>query len=227
MRLRGGRSAANGSVISSRRAAEAVDLGRTPARAARLAPRAGRLEHVAAQEHALQVRRRDVVAERGGVEVAQLGERERRPARARSRRSCRRACRAGARARRARSRRGRTPARAGRRRRARRCRRAAPDRRPAGTSPRKAVASSRWLGCRSGLAPRPELLEMGDLADVDLRGELAADRAVERLVGRERPAGQGPGAAERLARALPEQRLRAPARAPAAPPRARPARGLW
>ena len=56
----------------------------------------------------------------------------------------------------------------------------------------------------------PELLEMGDLADVDLRCELAADRAVERLVGRERPAGQGPGAAERLARPLPEQRLQHP-----------------
>ena len=51
---------------------------------------------------------------------------------------------------------------------------------------------------------------MGDLADVDLRCELAADRAVERLVGRERPAGQGPGAAERLARPLPEQRLQHP-----------------
>ena len=61
-----------------------------------------------------------------------------------------------------------------------------------------------------GLAPRPELLEVGDLADVDLRCELAADRAVERLVGRERPAGQGPGAAERLARPLPEQRLQHP-----------------
>jgi len=61
-----------------------------------------------------------------------------------------------------------------------------------------------------GLAPRPELLEMGDLADVDLRCQLAADRAVERLVGPERSAGQGPRAAERLARPLPEQRLQYP-----------------
>ena len=51
---------------------------------------------------------------------------------------------------------------------------------------------------------------MGDLADVDLRRELAADRAVERLVGRERPAGECPGAAERVARPLPEQRLQHP-----------------
>ena len=42
----------------------------------RLAPRPRRPEHVPAQEDALEVRRRDVVAERGGVEVAQLGERE-------------------------------------------------------------------------------------------------------------------------------------------------------
>ena len=51
---------------------------------------------------------------------------------------------------------------------------------------------------------------MGELADVDLRRELAADRAVERLVGRERAAGQRPGAAERLARALPEERVEPP-----------------
>ena len=57
--------------------AEPVYLGRPAAGASRLAPRARRLEHVAPQQHALQVRRRDVVAEGGGIEVAQLGERER------------------------------------------------------------------------------------------------------------------------------------------------------
>ena len=57
------------------------------------------------------------------------------------------------------------------------------------------------------LAPRPQLLEVGDLADVDLGGELAPDRALERLVGREQSAGEGPVAAVGLARALPEQRL--------------------
>src|SRR5207245_3074635 len=37
---------------------------------------ARRLEDAAPQEHALQVRRRDLVAERRGVEVAELGDRE-------------------------------------------------------------------------------------------------------------------------------------------------------
>ncbi len=60
------------------------------------------------------------------------------------------------------------------------------------------------------LAPAPQLLEVGDLADVDLRGELASDRAVERLVGRKRASGQGPGAAVGFPRALPEQRLQHP-----------------
>ena len=57
------------------------------------------------------------------------------------------------------------------------------------------------------LAPRSQLLEMGDFADVDLRGKLATDRALERLVGREQSAGEGPVAAVGLPRALPEQRL--------------------
>ena len=60
------------------------------------------------------------------------------------------------------------------------------------------------------LAPAPQLFEMGDLADVDLRGELASDRAVERLVGRKRASGQGPGAAVGFPRALPQQRLEHP-----------------
>ena len=59
----------------------------------------------------------------------------------------------------------------------------------------------------SRVAPRAELLEMGELADVDLRRELAPDRAFERLGVGERPARQGPGTAERLARPLPEQRM--------------------
>ena len=52
---------------------------------------------------------------------------------------------------------------------------------------------------------------MGELADVDLRRELAADRAFEGLVARERPAGKRPRAAERLARPLPQQRVQPPA----------------
>ena len=52
-----------------------------------------------------------------------------------------------------------------------------------------------------------DLLEMRDLAEVDLRREVAADRRLERLVRREDAAGERPGAGERLERALPEQCL--------------------
>ena len=64
----GGLSAANGSVIaSSRRRKRKSSAGRPPARPG-LAALARRLEHAAAEEHALEVRRRDVVAERRRVE---------------------------------------------------------------------------------------------------------------------------------------------------------------
>jgi len=48
---------------------------------------------------------------------------------------------------------------------------------------------------------------VGELRDIDLRGEVPPDRVVERLVGRQQAAGKRPGTGERLARALPEQRL--------------------
>ena len=57
------------------------------------------------------------------------------------------------------------------------------------------------------LAQRLELLEVGELADVDLLGEVAADRLLERLVLDEVAAGQRPRAAKRVARALPEEHL--------------------
>src|SRR5437868_10654181 len=56
--------------------AEAVERRGAAARAARLSPAAGRLQEAAANEDALEVRRRDLVAERGGVDVAELRERE-------------------------------------------------------------------------------------------------------------------------------------------------------
>ena len=56
--------------------AEAVDLGRAAACAPRAASRACRLEHVPPQQDPLQVGGRDVVPERGGVDLAQLRERE-------------------------------------------------------------------------------------------------------------------------------------------------------
>ena len=78
---------------------------------------------------------------------------------------------------------------------------------PAGTMPTNAVASSRRCGIAAGLAPRAELLEVRDFADVDLGREVAADRGLERLVRLERAARERPGAGVGLARALPEQRL--------------------
>ena len=72
-----------------------------------------------------------------------------------------------------------------------------------------------------GVAAGLELLEVRELAHVDLGGEVAADRLLERLVALERSAGKRPGTGERLARALPEQHLRAAARAPAGRRRAR------
>src|SRR6185503_11866522 len=57
--------------------AEPEHRGRAPAAGARCAALARRLDHAPAQQHALQVRRRDVVPERGGIELAELGDRER------------------------------------------------------------------------------------------------------------------------------------------------------
>jgi hypothetical protein len=59
----------------------------------------------------------------------------------------------------------------------------------------------------AGVAPRLELLEVGELADVDLLREVPPDRLLERLVGAEPTAGERPGAQERLLRALPEEHL--------------------
>ena len=50
------------------------------------------------------------------------------------------------------------------------------------------------LGVAAGLAPRAELLEVRDVAHVDLGGQVAADRPLERLVRLERAARQRPRA---------------------------------
>src|SRR5262249_45497387 len=62
----------------------------------------------------------------------------------------------------------------------------------------------------AGVAQRLELLEMGELAHVDLGGEVAADRALERLVVRQLTAGQRPAAGARVESALPEEHAEAP-----------------
>src|SRR5262245_8683555 len=62
-------------------------------------------------------------------------------------------------------------------------------------------------GVAMRIAPRSELLEVGELADVDLGRQVTADRGLERLVGVQVAAGQRPGARVRVFRPLPEQHL--------------------
>src|SRR5215218_5196883 len=58
-----------------------------------------------------------------------------------------------------------------------------------------------------GVAPGLELLEVREVADVDLRLQVAPNRPLERLARVESASGQRPRAEERLARPLPEQHL--------------------
>src|SRR6186997_3520683 len=60
------------------------------------------------------------------------------------------------------------------------------------------------------VAERLELLEVGDLLDVDLLREVLADRVLERLARLEVAAREGPVAGVGFFRALPEQHLKAP-----------------
>ena len=57
------------------------------------------------------------------------------------------------------------------------------------------------------VAERLEQLEVGDLADVDLLGEVLEDRLLQRLIALEVATRQRPGAEKRLSPPLPEQRL--------------------
>ena len=61
----------------------------------------------------------------------------------------------------------------------------------------------------AGVAPRLELLEVREAADVHLLREVAAQRLLEGLVRVEDAAWERPGARVRLEPALPEQRLEA------------------
>ena len=62
-----------------------------------------------------------------------------------------------------------------------------------------------WVAC--GIAQRLQLLEVGQLADVDLHGQVPADGLLERLSWLEVATGEGPGACEWLHGALPHERL--------------------
>ena len=57
------------------------------------------------------------------------------------------------------------------------------------------------------VAPGLELLEVGELADVDLGREMPSQGLFERLAGLEEAAGEGPAPGERIARPLPQQDL--------------------
>jgi hypothetical protein len=61
-----------------------------------------------------------------------------------------------------------------------------------------------------GVAPGAELLQVRELADVHLRGQLPSHRSLQRLGGPELAAGERPPPHERLARPLPQQALQKP-----------------
>ena len=169
----------------------------------RAAPADG-LDRAAPEEDALQVRGRDLVSERRLVDVAELGERERRrcqreadvrvrelatepvATREDDRAVVERGLREGV---------DRVPGRVGR------YTRIEPQRHEPEVCGRELPPR----GMADRVAPRPELLEVRDLAHVDLRREVPRDRGLERLVRDEGAAGKCPRARERLAPALPEK----------------------
>jgi hypothetical protein len=60
-----------------------------------------------------------------------------------------------------------------------------------------------------GVAARLELLQVGELTDVHLGREVAPNRLLERLIGREVASRQGPGAERGFPGALPQEDLQA------------------
>src|SRR5439155_15154869 len=141
----------------------------------------GRIEDVAADEHALEVRRRDLVAERGGVEVAELRDREQR----------RREGEADVRVRQLRA--ETVASRVDDLSMIERDRRQSVDRMPRGVAGKFGIEVARHEAevsrcelplARNALrfAQRLQLLEVRELADVHLRGQVAPDRLLERLV---------------------------------------------
>src|SRR5689334_8502337 len=164
--------------------AEAEDRRRSAAAAAGGAALARRLDHAPAQQDALEVRRRDVVPEGGGVELAELRDRERprreREADVRVRELCPQALAASKRD------------LAMIERQLGQSRDGMPGRvlRELGIQPRWDEAEVRrrdlpFARVSSGIAERLQLLEVGDFAHVDLCGEVLADRLLERFAGLE------------------------------------------
>ena len=165
-----------------------------------------RLEDAAAEQDALEVRGRDVVAEGGDVDRAQLGQcedlRREREAHVRVRELGPQSPKAvvddlavieGGRGKCFHRVPGRVRGRLG----------VDVDRDEAEVCGRELPA----LRVAPRVAPRLQLLQMGELADVHLRGQVAADRLLERLARLEETTRQRPAARERIAGALPHQGL--------------------
>jgi L-aspartate oxidase len=162
------------------------------------------LDRSAPEEDPLEVRRRDLVSERGPVHVTELRERERLVGQGegdvRVRELALETLAAGQHDRPVVERHGRervhsVPARVGGN--------------PGIDAERDEAEVRRRelapLGVPARVAPGPELLEVCDLPHVHLRGEMAEDRRLQALVGSERTPRQRPRAAERVEAALPEQ----------------------
>ena len=204
--MSGGRRAANGSVISSACPANAnSSAGRPPARPESRRPPVG-TSAPRRIEHALEVRRRDVVAERRRVDVAELVERE---GRRREREADVRVRQLAAQpvARRVDD---RAVVERGRGKVVDRCQLVSAGHRGVDAERDEAEVGGRDLPLDrvpARVAVGRHLLQVRDLGEVDLRREVAADRRLEGLVRREHAAGERPGAGERLERPLPEQCL--------------------
>ena len=202
----GGRSTANGSVTSSVAGSEAEQRRRPAARPARLPSPPGRLEDAAPDQDPVEVRRRDVVSERGSVQLAQLRERE----------LVRREGEADVRVRQLRP----------QARQARANDVAVVERgplEPVDGQPLRVLRHSGICIARDQaeiggrelpvlrialrLASGLELLEVGELPDVHLGGELAPDRLLERLAAAPGSRPAGPSGLERIPRPLPHEHL--------------------
>src|SRR5207253_646934 len=163
-------------------AAKSIESSRTAAARARRTPCTGRLDHCASDENPLEVRRGDRVRERGGVEIAELRERE----------LVRREREADVRVRELRPQ--PLAAREDDRAVVERERRQAIGRLPRCVGREPGVEFARdepEIGSRKlpltwhafWIAQCSELLEMRELAHVHFRGELTADRLLESLAG--------------------------------------------
>ena len=200
----GGRNAAKGLVTTRVRLANRYKVAGLPPREVGRAAAGRRLDDAAAGQHPLQVGGRERVAERGGVDVAQLGDRERRGGQ--------READVGV---------GQlgpqpVPARLGDRPVVERGGRQVPDRVPGGVRGQARLdvgghqgqvggGQDAAPGIALGVAPGLQLLEIRDVGELDLGGQVPAQGRAQSLIWSQRPAGQGPQSLERRRAPPPEQ----------------------